>query len=164
MAPEREVSEMGIIDARLRDLGIVLPDVAAPSGNYVPFRLSGNTLYVSGQVPRLNGVEKFRGVVGSTLGRDEAYQAARLCAINLLARVGLALDGDLDRVAACLQLRGFVNAAADFEDHPAVIDGASDLLVEVFGDKGRHSRTAIGAGSLPRGFAVEVEAVFEVAA
>lgn len=154
--------EMGIVSSRLAELGLALPSVTAPSGTYVPFRLSGSTLYISGQVPRVDGVDRYLGLVGDTMDIAEAYQAARVCALNLLARASMAVDGDLDRISACLQVRGFVNAVPSFKDHPAVIDGASDLLVEVFGEKGRHARTALGAGSLPRGFAVEVDAIFEV--
>ncbi|EIM31062.1 RidA family protein [Microvirga lotononidis] len=152
---------MATIAARLRELGIALPSLTAPSGTYVPYRISGSTIYISGQVPRVEGVDRYLGVVGETMQVDEAYQAARVCALNVLARLSAALDGDLDRVSACLQVRGFVNATPTFKDHPAVIDGASDLFVEIFGEKGRHSRTALGAGSLPRGFAVEVDAIFE---
>lgn len=154
---------MGVVSARLSELGIVLPSIASPSGNYIPYRFTGNLLHVSGQVPKIDGVDHFLGVVGETVSPGEGYKAARLCALNLLARVNAALDGDLDRVVACVQLRGFVNAPPDFKEHPAVIDGASDFLVEVFGEKGRHVRTALGAGSLPRGSSVEVDAVFEVA-
>lgn len=154
---------MGVVFARLAELGLVLPSITAPAGNYVPHRLAGNLLFVSGQIPRINGVEHFVGIVGQDISVEQGYESARLCALNLLARVSAALDGDLDRVMACLQLRGFVNASPDFRSHPAVIDGASDLLVEVFGERGRHARTALGAGSLPRGTSVEVDAVFEVA-
>ncbi|MFB9948372.1 RidA family protein [Rhizobium puerariae] len=153
---------MGVVSARLAELGVVLPSVAVPSGNYVPFRLVGNLLYVSGQIPRVDGVDHFFGVVGADISPEDGYRAARLCALNLVARVHAALEGDLDRVVACVQLRGFVNAPPDFQRHPAVIDGASDLLVEIFGEKGRHVRTALGVGSLPRGASVEVDAIFEV--
>ena len=154
---------MGAVSARLAGLGVVLPSIASPSGNYIPYRFTGSLLYVSGQVPKIDGVDHFLGVVGEEISLEEGYQAARLCALNLVARVNAALDGDLDRVVACVQLRGFVNAPSDFKEHPAVINGASDLLVEIFGEKGRHVRTALGAGSLPRGSSVEVDAVFEVA-
>ncbi|MTH78416.1 RidA family protein [Paracoccus aestuariivivens] len=153
---------MGSTRLRLERLGITLPKLAAPSGNYVPCRISGNTLYVSGQVPRIDGVDAYQGIVGQTISRDEAHEAARVAAINMLAQVARALDGDLDRVTGCLQLRGFVNAAPGFTDHPAVIDGASDLIVAVLGDCGRHARTALGAGTLPRAFAVEIDAIFEI--
>ncbi|KSV82636.1 RidA family protein [Ensifer sp. ENS10] len=155
---------MGDVSARLSELGIVLPSIASPSGNYIPYRFAGNLLFVSGQIPRIDGVEHFAGVVGQDVSLEEGYQAARLCALNILARVNDALDGDLDRVVACVQVRGFVNAQADFKGHPAIVDGASDLFVEILGEKGRHVRTALGAGSLPRGSSVEVDAVFEVAA
>lgn len=154
---------MGVVSARLSELGIVLPSIAPASGNYVAHRHVGSLLFVSGQIPRIDGVEHFAGVVGRDVSPQDGYQAARLCALNLVARVSAALDGDLDRVLACVQLRGFVNALPDFKGHPAVIDGASDLLVEIFGECGRHVRTALGAGSLPRGSSVEVDAVFEVA-
>lgn len=154
---------MSVVAARLSELGIVLPTIAPASGNYIPHRLVGSLLFVSGQIPRIDGVEHYAGVVGQDISAEDGYRAARLCALNILARVNAALDGDLDRVIACAQLRGFVNAPANFRGHPTVIDGASDLLVEIFGDNGRHVRTALGAGSLPRGSSVEVDAIFEVA-
>ena len=153
---------MGDVSARLSEVGIVLPSIAPASGNYISHRLVGNLLYLSGQIPRIDGIEYHVGVVGRDISPEDGYRAARLCALNLVARAKAALDGDLDRILACVQLRGFVNASPDFAGHPAVIDGASDLLVEIFGEKGRHVRTALGAGSLPRGSSVEVDAVFEV--
>lgn len=155
---------METVASRLERLNIALPRLAGPSGTYVPCRISGTTLYVSGQVPRVDGVDAYQGIVGQDISPAEARKAARIAAINMLAQVSRALDGDLDRVTGCLQLRGFVNAAAGFVDHPAVIDGASDLMVEVFGEAGRHARTALGAGTLPRNFAVEIDAVFEIQA
>jgi enamine deaminase RidA (YjgF/YER057c/UK114 family) len=154
---------MAGVASRLAELGIVLPSIAPASGNYIPYRLVGNLVFVSGQIPRIDGVEHYVGVVGQDISPEDGYQAARLCALNLVARLKEAVEGDLERVAACAQLRGFVNAPPDFKGHPAVIDGASDLLVEIFGDKGRHARTALGAGSLPRGSSVEVDAIFEIA-
>lgn len=153
---------MGVVSARLSELGIVLPSIAPASGNYVAHRLVGSLLFVSGQIPRIDGVEHFVGVIGQDVSPEDGYYASRLCALNLVARVSAALDGDLDRVLGCVQLRGFVNALPDFKGHPAVIDGASDLIVEIFGESGRHVRTALGAGSLPRGSSVEIDAVFEV--
>lgn len=153
---------MGDVSARLSELGIVLPSIAPASGNYISHRLVGSLLFLSGQIPRVDGVEHYVGVIGRDVSPEDGYRAARLCALNLVARAKAALDGDLDRILACVQLRGFVNAVPDFASHPAVIDGASDLLVEIFGEKGRHVRTALGAGSLPRGSSVEVDAVFEV--
>jgi enamine deaminase RidA (YjgF/YER057c/UK114 family) len=153
---------MGDVSARLSELGIVLPSIAPASGNYISHRLVGSLLFLSGQIPRIDGVEHYVGVVGRDISPEDGYRAARLCALNLIARAEVALDGNLDRILACVQLRGFVNAVPDFAGHPAVIDGASDLLVEIFGEKGRHVRTALGVGSLPRGSSVEVDAVFEV--
>lgn len=154
---------MGAVSARLTELGIVLPSIAPASGNYISHRLVGSLLFVSGQIPRIDGVEHYVGMVGRDISPEDGYKAARLCALNLVARVSAALDGDLDRLVACVQLRGFVNSPADFKGHPAVIDGASDLFVEIFGEKGRHARTALGAGSLPRGSSVEIDAIFEIA-
>ncbi|EUB99794.1 Endoribonuclease L-PSP [Rhizobium sp. CF080] len=154
---------MGVVSARLSERGIVLPSIAPASGNYISHRLVGSLLFVAGQIPRIDGVEHYVGMVGQEISPEDGYRAARFCALNIVARVGAALDGDLDRVIACAQLRGFVNAPPDFKDHPAVVDGASDLIVEIFGERGRHVRTALGAGSLPRGSSVEVDAIFEVA-
>lgn len=152
----------GKIDARLAELGIELPTASAPAANYVPFVRAGDLLFVSGQVTAWNGEIKFIGTVGSDFTVDEGYQAARICGLNLLAQARAALDGDLDRLARVVKLGGFVQAAPGFTDHPKVINGASDLMVEVLGDAGRHARFAVGAASLPLGVAVEVDGVFEV--
>ena len=152
----------GQIDARLAELGIELPEAAAPVANYVPYVISGNTVYISGQVTIWNGEIRHVGKVGDDVSVEDAAAAARLCGLNIIAQLRAALDGDLDRVARCIKLGGFVNGTADFRDHPKVINGASDLMVEVFGDKGKHARFAVGAGSLPLGVAVEVDAVFEI--
>ncbi len=152
---------MGRIDDRLQKLGINLPAPNAPVANYAPYVLSGPTLYISGQISNgANGVVK--GKLGATLTIDEGAAAARLCAINLLAQINRALDGDLDRVKRIIKLGGFVNCTTDFEDQPKVINGASDLMVAVFGDAGRHARAAVGAQSLPLGAAVEIDAVVEI--
>lgn len=153
----------GKIDARLAELGIELPQASAPAANYVPFVRTGNLLFIAGQVTVWNGELKFIGTVGSDFTVDEGYQAARVCGLNLLAQARAALDGDLDRLARVVKLGGFVQAAPGFTDHPKVINGASDLMVEVLGDAGRHARFAVGAPSLPLGVAVEVDGVFEVA-
>ncbi len=152
----------GRIEARLRELGIELPQAAAPVAAYVPATISGKTLYISGQVTVWNGERRFIGKVGQEFSVEEGKQAARLCGLNILAQAKAVAGGDLDRIARCLKLGGFVNSAADFHDHPAVINGASELMVEVFGDAGRHARFAVGAPSLPFNVAVEVEAVFEL--
>lgn len=151
----------GTIENRLKELGIELPDAAAPAANYVPFHVIGGQLYVSGQLPLLPGGPDFKGKVGKDVDVETAQQAARSCAINILAQAKAAL-GDLDKVSQCLKLGGFVNAAPEFTDHPEVINGASNLMVDVLGDKGRHTRFAVGAGSLPRGVAVEIDALFAI--
>ena len=148
----------GRIAARLKSLGIELAAVPAPVANYVPFVRSGPWVFVSGQLPPA----RFAGIVGKDLGLDEARQAARAAAVNVLAVLSAAI-GDLDKVARVVKLTGFVNAAPGFVQHPEVVNGASDLFVEVFGEAGRHARAAVGASSLPRNAAVEIDAVFEVA-
>ena len=153
----------GKVDARLAELGIVLPSPAAPAANYVPTVRSGNLVFVAGQVTfDAQGKPQFIGKLGREFDVAQGQQAARLCGINILAQMKAALGGDLDRVARCVRVGGFVNAVPDFTDHPKVINGASDLLVQVLGDAGKHARAAIGVGSLPLGVACEVEAVFEV--
>ena len=150
------------IETRLADLGIALPEPVAPVANYVPFVRSGNQVYISGQISL--GAD---GLVTGTLGQDmdvEAGQAAaRLCAINLISQFSAACDGDLDRLQRVVKLGGFVAAAPRFFDIPKVINGWSDLMVEVFGDKGRHARSAVSCPALPLGAAVEVDGVFEIA-
>ena len=152
----------GHIESRLSALGVVLPTPAAPAANYVPYVLSKGMLYISGQIPvGPSGIE-FVGTVGADLGIDDAHAAARLCAINILAQAKAAL-GDLDRVERVVKLVGFVHCVAGFQDQPKVVNGASDFMVEVFGDKGRHARSAVGAAGLPFGVGVEVEAILEIA-
>ena len=153
----------GTVEKRLADLGIELPKAAAPAANYVPFVITGKTVFVSGQITMLNGELQYVGRLGADFGVDEGAQAARLCALNLIAQVKAACDGDLDRVKRVVKLGGFVNCTPDFTDHPKVVNGASDLMVEVFGDAGKHARFAVGAPSLPLGIAVEVDGIFEIA-
>ena len=153
---------MSEIESNLERLGIELPDAPAPAANYVPWVKTGNLVFISGQVTMgANGLE-YQGKVGKDLGVEEGQAAARLCAINLLAQLRSACDGDIERVRRCVKLGGFVNSTTDFKNHPQVINGASDLLVEVLGDRGKHARFAVGAGSLPFNVAVEVDAVFEI--
>ena len=152
----------GRIEARLAELGIELPQPAAPVANYVPFALSGNLLFIAGQICQWNGQLRFVGKLGAGVGIAEGKEAARLCALNILAHVRTACGGDLDRVRRCLRVGGFVNCTPDFTEMPQVVNGASDLMVEVFGDGGRHARAAVGVSSLPGGVAVEVEATFEI--
>ena len=153
----------GTIDSRLAELGIELPQASAPAANYVPYTISGNNVYISGQVPVSDGELKFIGKLGEDHDVDSGYQAARLCGLNIIAQLKAACGGDLDRVVRCLKLGGFVNSTPTFGDQPKVINGASDLMVEVFQDKGRHARFAVSAANLPFGVAVEVDAVFEIA-
>ena len=153
----------GRIETRLKDLGINLPAPPAPVASYVPAVKTGNLVFVSGQIPATAAGLQYVGIVGQDLSVDDGKAAARLCAINLLAQIKAACDGDLDRVTRCVKLSVFVNALPGFGQHPEIANGASDLMVEVFGDAGKHTRAAVGAGSLPRNVAVEVEAVFEIA-
>jgi enamine deaminase RidA (YjgF/YER057c/UK114 family) len=152
----------GRIAARLKQLNLALPEGPAPVANYVPAVRSGNLLFVSGQIPLQGGKPQFIGKLGREFKIEEGQQAARLCALNILAQASTALGGDLDRVLRCVRVGGFVNSTPEFGDQPQVVNGASDLLVAVLGDAGRHARAAVGCASLPRGVAVEVEAVFEV--
>lgn len=148
---------------RLAELGITLPKAPPAMGNYVGYVVVGNLVFVSGQVPRDgDGTLRNLGKLGGELGIVEGQEAARLCAINLLVQLREACGGDLDRVRRVVKLGGFVNSTADFRDHPQVVNGASDLMVAVFGERGRHARCAVGAPSLPGGISVEVDGVFEI--
>lgn len=152
---------MSVVAKRLQELGIVLPTPVQPVANYLPYRWSGSLLFIAGQIPLQDGQLPYLGKVGVGLSIEQGQAAARLCAINILAQVNAALNGNLDRVNACLKLGGFVNCAADFSEQPTVVNGASDLMVDVFGDKGRHARAAVGSNALPRNVAVEVDAIFD---
>ncbi|MCB2106867.1 MAG: RidA family protein [Rhodobacteraceae bacterium] len=152
----------GTVEKRLADLGIALPDAAAPIANYVPAVRTGNLLYISGQLPLAAGKMAAEGHVGGSVTVEQGVAAARQCALNLIAQAKLALNGDLDRIKRVVKLTGFVACDGDFTQHPQIINGASDVMVEVFGDAGRHTRAAVGSPSLPRGAPVEVDAVFEV--
>jgi enamine deaminase RidA (YjgF/YER057c/UK114 family) len=149
-------------EARLAELGITLPDAAAPAANYVPFVKTGNQLFISGQLPMESGAIAVTGKLGEDLQVEDGQKAAKLCAINLLAQAKAA-TGDLDKVVRLVKIVGFVNSTGDFTDQPKVINGASDFLVEAMGDSGRHARSAVSAASLPFGAAVEIEAIFEIA-
>jgi enamine deaminase RidA (YjgF/YER057c/UK114 family) len=152
----------GAIEARLAALGIELPQAAAPAANYVPTTMFGGVLYVAGQIPMWNGERRFLGTLGDGVAIADGQAAARLCALNIIAQAKRAL-GDLDRITQILRLGGFVASTAAFGDQPQVVNGASDLMVEVFGDKGRHARAAVGVSALPFGVAVEVEATIAFA-
>jgi enamine deaminase RidA (YjgF/YER057c/UK114 family) len=148
------------IEKRLSEIGVVLPPPGTPAGNYVPFVVVGDLVFMAGQVAREAGKMKYTGKVGGNVTVEDGRAAARLCAVNLLAQLKAACGGDLDRVERCVRLGGFVNSAPDFLDHPKVVNGASDLMVEVFGEHGQHARTAVGVAALPLDSAVEVEAIF----
>lgn len=150
------------LNARLKDMGYELPQVAAPAANYVPYIISGNMLFISGQIPFINGKAMHLGRVGYALTIEQGIEAAQACALNILAQANDAVGGDWSKIKQCVKLGGFVNCTDDFVDHPKVINGASDLIGEALGDMGKHTRFAVGAPSLPLGVAVEIEALFEL--
>ena len=151
----------GTVEAKLASLGIVVPAATAPAANYVPTVVSGNLLWISGQISVANG-QMMTGKLSSEADVEAGRAAARQCAINVIAQIKAAL-GDLDRVKRVVKLVGFVNSSPDFSDQPKVVNGASDLFVEVFGDAGRHARSAVGVAALPFNVSVEIEAVVEFA-
>ncbi|MCX7587266.1 RidA family protein [Phenylobacterium sp. 58.2.17] len=153
---------MSAVDQRLAALGLTLPQPITPVANYVPWVRSGDLVHISGQLS-LGAGGGVKGVVGVDVSVEQAQEAARLCGLNLIAQFQAACDGDFDRVRRVVKLGGFVQAGPDFHDIPKVINGCSDLMVEVFGDAGRHARSAVGVYQLPLGFAVEVDAIIEVA-
>ena len=152
----------GMVEKRLEELGITLPTPAAPIATYVGFVQTGSLLFVSGQLCLADGRLVAKGQLGAAVSIEDGQAAARACAINLLAQVKAAL-GDLDRVVRVVRLNGFINSTSSFVDGPKVMDGASDLVVDVFGEKGRHTRTTVGVAVLPNDAAVEVDAIFAVA-
>ncbi len=152
----------GRIEAKLAELGVTLPSAMPPIANYVPYVVTGNIVVVSGQVPAVDGKIAVTGKVGDGLSVEQGQQAARLCLTNVLTHLRAACDGDLDRVRRVVRLGGFVASPASFTQHAMVMNGASDLAVQVFGEAGRHARTTIGVPSLPADAAVEVEGMFEI--
>ena len=154
---------MSVIEARLKELGVSLPTPPMPVASYVPYTISGNLVFLSGQIPIADGALKYVGKLGVDIPLEAGQAAAQLCAINLLAQLKSACGGDLDRVVRCLRVGVFVNAAPEYGQHPEVANGASDLIAALFGDAGKHARAAIGVNVLPLNVAVEVDAVFEVA-
>jgi enamine deaminase RidA (YjgF/YER057c/UK114 family) len=151
----------GQIEARLKALDLVLPEAKAAIGTYVPFVHLGGQLLISGQLPMKDGAITVAGTLGNGVEVAQGQEAAKLCALNILAQAKAAL-GDLDRIVQLLRLNGFVSATPDFGDHPKVVNGASDFMVEILGDKGRHTRIAVGCASLPLNAAVEIDAVFAI--
>jgi len=149
------------LEARLAELGVTLPDAPAPAANYVPFVQVGDIVYVSGQIS--NGPDGLiTGKLGDNMSTEQGADAAKSCAISLLAQVKAACSGDLNRLVRAIKLTGFVNSTSDYTDQPKVINGASDFLVAAMGDAGRHSRSAVSAASLPLGVAVEIEGIFQI--
>lgn len=153
---------MSKIEMRLAELGVTLPDAPAPAANYVPWVISGNMVYISGQISQ-NAGGLIKGKLGADLSIEQGAEAAKSCAVSILAQLKAATGGNIDRMARLVKLVGFVNSTADFTDQPKVINGASDFLVAALGDAGRHARSAVSAASLPLGVAVEIEAIFELA-
>lgn len=152
----------GAIDARLAELGIDLPEAPAPAANYVPWVVTGNLVFIAGQVPYRDGKLSHVGKLGNAFTVEEGQACARIVAINVLAQLKAACGGDLDRVTRCVKLGGFVNATPDFTEIPQVVNGASELFIEIFGDAGRHARTAVGVAVMPFDVAIEVEGIFVV--
>ena len=152
---------MSKIETRLAELGVTLPDAPAPAANYVPFVQVGDLVFVSGQISMKDGV-LITGKVGADLDTAAGAAAAKTCAINLLAQLKAACGGDIDRLERVVKLTGFVNSTPDFTDQAKVVNGCSDFLVEALGDAGRHARSAVSAGALPLGVAVEIEAIFQI--
>lgn len=149
------------LETRLAERGLTLPDAPAPAANYVPWVKSGQQVFVSGQISQGSG-GLIRGKLGADMSIEQGAEAAQHCALSLLAQLRAAVDGDLSRLERVVKLVGFVNCTSDFTDQPKVINGASDLLVDLLGEAGRHARSAVGVASLPLGVAVEIEAIFEV--
>ena len=147
---------------KIKELKIELPEAKAPVGSYVATKITGNLLYVSGQISINSDGELIKGKVGKDLTTDEAYKAAERCGLSIVAQVKKACDGDLSKVKSCVKLTGFVNSTGDYIEQPKVINGASDLIASIFGDAGMHTRAAVSTNSLPLGVSVEVDAIFEL--
>ena len=149
-------------EQRLREVGVTIPDAPSPAANYLPFTRTGNLIFVSGQVPFVDGKLEATGTVGKDASVEEAQGQAKICAINLIAQLKVACEGDLDRVIKVVKLGAFVASAEDFFNQPVVVNAASDLMVQAFGEKGRHARFAVGTNALPLNCLVEIDGVFEI--
>ena len=149
-------------ESRLQALGLSLPEVAPPAANYVPYVVSGTQLFVAGQIPFLSGQRGHIGRLGDSLNVEQGQEAARACALNILAQAKAAVGGDWSRITRCVKLGVFVNGTPEFDQQPLVANGASDLMVAALGETGRHARAAVGVAGLPFGVAVEIDAVFEL--
>tara|TARA_B110000438_G_scaffold285565_1_gene315785 strand:+ start:953 stop:1417 length:465 start_codon:yes stop_codon:yes gene_type:complete len=153
---------MNDIDKKIEQLGIIIPSAPTPAANYIPYVISNNLVFISGQVPFENGEIKNTGKVGKEIGLSQAKLVAKICALNVISVLKDALNGDLSRMVKCVKLGIFVSCTSNFHHQPEVANGASDLIVEIFGDKGKHARFAVGTNSLPRNVPVEIDAVFEI--
>ena len=149
-------------ESKIKELGIILPKATAPVGSYVATKIVGNLLYISGQISINENGELIKGKVGKDLNTEDGYNAAKRCALSIVAQVRKACDNDLSKVKSCIKLTGFVNSTEDFTDQPKVINGASDLIASIFGESGMHTRAAVSTNSLPLGVSVEVDAIFEL--
>ena len=153
---------MHIFEKNIKDLDLIIPDMATPIANYVPYKISGNTLYISGQAPIKEGTIIYKGKVGEDITENEGIKAAELCCINIIAALRSAISNDWEKFDEFIKIGGFVNCNSNFLDHPKIINGASDMLVKIFGDKGKHSRFAVGSNSLPMNISVEIDAIIKL--
>tara|TARA_B100002051_G_C16307900_1_gene426060 strand:- start:135 stop:599 length:465 start_codon:yes stop_codon:yes gene_type:complete len=153
---------MHLFEENIKNLGLNIPELPKALANYVPYKLVGNTIYISGQAPAQNGEIIYRGKVGSDITVEDGIDAAKLCVINIIAAVKKGLDGDWDKLDSFVKLTGYVNCQDNFTDQPKVINGASDMLVDIFGEQGRHARVAVGSNALPLGIAVEIDAIVQL--
>lgn len=153
---------MHTFETNIKQLGIIIPDVSAPLANYVPYKVSDNILYISGQGPVSESKLVYKGKVGEDISIDDGIKAAELCCINIIAALKKSVNGDWNRLDSFLKLGGFVNCNNNFYDQPKIINGASDLLVKIFGDQGRHARFAVGSNALPMNISVEIDAIIKI--
>ena len=153
---------MHLFDENIKNLGLNIPDLPKALANYVPFKIIGKTIYISGQAPVHNGELIYKGKVGSDISIEEGIEAAKLCVINIIAALKTGLEGDWDKLDSFIKLTGYVNCQDNFTEQPKIINGASDMLVEIFGNQGRHARVAVGSNALPLGIAVEIDAIVQL--
>jgi enamine deaminase RidA (YjgF/YER057c/UK114 family) len=153
---------MHLFEKNIKELGVIIPELPVAIANYIPFKIVDNLIYISGQGPIKDGVMQFTGKVGRDVSIEDGIKAAELCCVNILAGLKKAINQDWDRLDGFVKLGGFVNCLENFIDHPKIINGASDLLVNIFGDKGRHTRFAVGSNSLPMNISVEIDAIIKI--
>ena len=153
---------MHLFEENIKNLGLNIPELPKALANYVPYKIVGKTMYISGQAPVQNGELIYKGKVGSDVTVEDGIKAARLCVTNIIAAVKTGLEGDWGKLDSFVKLTGFVNCQDDFTDQPKIINGASDMLVEIFGDQGRHARVAVGSNALPLGISVEIDAIVQL--